>query len=188
MARSASTSKRMFAGLKPSPVSDFKLAIKPLPNAISSSVNRMPCSLTAEAAKTFPSACNSAKAAITLWNCSKSIKPCSSWLMRVMRIFEPACLNSRETTLRLSTVLTAKLTRVGGTSMPCQEPLIESLPPIAGILRFFMTSKAPKSAIKGNPMRSGSSLMLGKNSCKLRRTSWNLPVNAMVLTRDCKTA
>ena len=50
-------------------------------------------------------------------------------------------------------VVTAKDTSVGGTSSCSNEPLIESLPPIAPISSSFCAMKAPSSAAKGLPQR-----------------------------------
>ena len=80
---------------------------------------------------------------------------------------EPAPLNSGETMRLASDAVTAKEIRVGGTSSPSKDPLIESLPPIAAMPRSSWAAKAPSSAAVGWPQRRGSSPGRPKYSWKL---------------------
>ena len=74
--------------------------------------------------------------------------------------FEPAFLNSDEIVLLAFVIATAKLTRVGGTSMSSNEPDILSLPPIEGRPSFNCACIAPSRAAAGLPQREGTSFNL----------------------------
>ena len=65
-------------------------------------------------------------------------------------------------------VVTAKETNVGGTSICSKVPLIESLPPIAAISRPFCAMNAPNSAARGLPQRLPSFMGFSKYSWKER--------------------
>ena len=68
----------------------------------------------------------------------------------------PACFASGLTISPVLAVVTAKETRVGGTSSFSKLPLMESLPPMAATPRPIWASKAPSSAARGLPQRLGS--------------------------------
>ena len=76
-------------------------------------------------------------------------------------------MNSGETMRLASDAVTAKEIRVGGTSSPSKDPLIESLPPIAAMPRSSWAARAPSSAAVGWPQRRGSSPGRPKYSWKL---------------------
>ena len=64
-------------------------------------------------------------------------------------------------------VSTANETSVGGTSKSLNEPDIESLPPIAAILKLVCAKYAPKSAANGLPH-------LALSLFNLSKYSWNV--------------
>ena len=89
-------------------------------------------------------------------------------------------LNSGEMSLSASHGATANETSVGGTLNCSNEPLIESLPPIAATPKPFCALNAPNSAVNGRPHFSGSSPSFSKYSWKVkyaRRKSAPIAVN-----------
>ena len=80
----------------------------------------------------------------------------------------PASLNSGEITSEARSTVTAKDTRVGGTSSFSKDPLMESLPPMEAIPRSIWASKAPSRADRGFPQRAGSRMGFSKYSWKVR--------------------
>ena len=90
--------------------------------------------------------------------------------MRTTRCVRP--LNSGETARAALPTATAKLIRVGGTlSSPASssnEPLMESLPPMAPAPRSTWAMRAPRTAAVGLPQRSASVRRRSKYSWKER--------------------
>ena len=82
----------------------------------------------------------------------------------------------------------AKLTNVGGTSSSPKEPLMESLPPIAGSPIPSWADKAPSSAAAGLPQRSGRSYSRSKYSWKVNRARRGSAPTAASLDSDSITA
>ena len=80
----------------------------------------------------------------------------------------PAALKWLGTMLPVFSVVTAKDTRVGGTSISSKEPLMESLPPMAPMPRAIWALKAPSRAARGLPQRAGSRRSRSKYSWKVR--------------------
>ena len=80
----------------------------------------------------------------------------------------PACLNSGLMTFLALPQLTAKETRVGGTSRSSKLPDMESLPPMAATPRSVWAFRAPSRAARGLPQRTGSLPSRSKYSWKVR--------------------
>ena len=80
----------------------------------------------------------------------------------------PERLNSLEMMFSARQAATAKETSVGGTCICSNEPLMESLPPMAAASRSSCAISAPSSAAIGRPHFSASPVMRWKYSWKVR--------------------
>ena len=85
-------------------------------------------------------------------------------------------------------MLSAKLTRVGGTSSSLKLPDMESLPPMEGTPSSFWARNAPRSAAAGLPHRSGTSRSRSKYSWKVSLADSGSAPMAARRARDCTTA
>ena len=89
--------------------------------------------------------------------------------MRTMRC--PAPLNSGDVTRSTGPTAVANDTSVGGTSKSSNDPLMESLPPMAPTPRSTCAMSAPSTAATGLPQRSGTSRNFSKYSWNVRYMS-----------------
>ena len=89
--------------------------------------------------------------------------------MRTMRC--PAPLNSGDVTRSTGPTAVANDTSVGGTSKSSNDPLMESLPPMAPTPRSTCAMSAPSTAATGLPQRSGTSRSFSKYSWNVRYMS-----------------
>ena len=121
------------------------------PRAILVIASDAPPYLRADAASTFPSWLNLYKTSKFFLYFSILIVPSSFFSVKSITNFDPASLNSADTTFAAFSTPTANETSVGGTSKSPKLPDIESLPPIAAISRAICTSYAPSNAANGLP-------------------------------------
>ena len=76
----------------------------------------------------------------------------------------PACFQSVEITREAPTVVMPKAMSMGGTLIPSNVPLIESLPPIEGSPSSTCIFSAPSSAASGLPHDPGFEVIRSKYS------------------------
>ena len=141
------------------------LTPRPLPKAILHRPSAMPPQPTAQAARTWPDRMSSSTCANMA-----SVASASKGSAYRSASRSPGALSSGVTTLSTLPEVTAKLTRVGGTSISSKLPDMLSFPPMAAMPRPSWASSAPRSAAKGLPQRSGSVRRRSKYSWKLRYT------------------
>ena len=101
---------------------------------------------------------------------------------------EPGFLAQAKMVLLALVMVTAKLTRVGGTSSCSKEPDMLSLPPMEGSPMPSWASKAPSSAAAGLPQRVGTSWSRSKYSWKVSRAFKGSAPTAASLERLSTTA
>ena len=123
--------------------------------------------------RTLPSRISRVTSAKTAFRDSAVGRFSASYSGRIQQSLWPAPFRSLEMIFPIFSVVTAKETKVGGTSSCSNEPLIESLPPIAPMPSPIWALNAPRSAAAGLPHRSGFVPSFSKNSCRERYTSEN---------------